>query len=172
MEKFVLIICVFAIFISCKKSDDPVPNPDVKCGGFIDFSGPPSFSIALVDNDGNNLIENDIFKAAEISASVNGLITENDVVQSDLIILHPISFLKDASEVETDYRWLLKLSSTDTDTLDYFLSFEEVKTTTEDILLCGTQVILDSANYNGMPFDIKKDTVYSTLPFTVIKVLD
>jgi hypothetical protein len=173
MRKANIFLITIYLLCSCSKTEKG-PIIEEQCAGVIDFVGPPTFSLVLVDLKGNNLIENGFFKKDEISATMNGVITENDIVKSDSVRLHPISFLTDAEVVETNYRWLLKLSNTDTDTLDYFLSFDEVKDRVEDKLFCGTLVKLDSARYNNVKitWDIDFEKSRYIIPFKVVKAVN
>lgn len=170
MRKVPILLVTLYLICSCNKAEkDPILEE--QCIGVIDFVGPPAFSLVFVDSQGNNLIENGFFKTEEISANLNGLITEHDIVKSDAVRLLPISFLTEAEEVETNYSWLLKLSDTDTDTLDYFLSFDEIKDRFDGKLYCGTKINLDSARYNNVRinWDIDFEKSRYIIPFEVVK---
>jgi len=173
MRKINILLVTLYLLCSCSNTEKE-PILEEQCTGVIDFVGPPTFSLVLVDTQGNNLIENGFFKTDEISANVNGVITEYEIVKSDSVRLHPISFLTDAGVVETNYRWLLKLSNTDTDTLDYFLSFEELKNRSKGKLYCGTLIKLDSARYNNVKITwaIDFENTRYIIPFKVVKAVN
>jgi len=155
-----------SLFLSCSLDDDS----NNECIGVIDFIGPPSFLIELLDEDGNNLIENGFFPENQITAIINGEPFNSKVANPDFLDIENVVFLSSAESAENN-RWLLKLSETDTDTLDFSLTFKEVRQGDNDNgFLCGTFATLVSANYNGIEINIDQiSDTGSFFPITVIK---
>ncbi len=167
MGKYMLLVCSIVFSIACSNTEDPLNG---ECQGSIDTAPSGVFYIELVDSVGNNLIENGYFDRAIIASKLNGadfdyqtLIPYENPDFENLLIVYTIG-------TEGDNRWLLTLSETEVDTLDFNMASEDIRFVSEGILYCGGRFILNSANYNGMNIPLKESTY--KIPITIQKPTD
>ncbi|WP_422857983.1 hypothetical protein ACOKFD_11045 [Flagellimonas sp. S174] len=132
-QLFALLLCILCL--SCGGNDD---DP---CSGVIIDPIVQSLFIELVDDEGNNLIENGTFPANGITAEFNRFLitgvvfTEVDGLEN----LITLNFLGDGGETT----WLINLNDQVTDTLIVDLSLNEGE--------CGFSTYTpNSALYNGI----------------------
>lgn len=160
-KKFVICFVLIVLF-SCKTNDDP----SSKCQGIIDFGIPSIFLIELVDSEGNNLVENGYYTEEQITVRLNGAILSEDLINTthtemqNVITLFPVGN-------EGPNQYLIELSETDTDTLDFTLEFIEIERLSEGSLYCGTRAALSSVNYNQSVVDISSISLDSLIPITI-----
>ncbi|PRX56679.1 hypothetical protein [Flagellimonas meridianipacifica] len=135
MKKTLFIVMLCILYYSCGSNDDD-PCPEVVIDPIVQ-----SIFIELVDNQGNNLIENGTFPAAGITAEFNDFLitgivfTEVDGLEN----LITLNFLGSGGETT----WLINLNDQVTDTLVLDLSL--------NIGECGFNTYtLNSALYNGI----------------------
>ncbi len=134
MKSYLILFCI-CCFISCKNDD----KQEIDCALFDPFI--PSLFIKLIDSDGNNLIENNTYKADEIKVLFNDY-TYSNVVFNDvqgienLIVLNLIG-------VDGENTLKIQLSNEVTDTLILNL-------TAESHICDWTFFKLNSAIYNGV----------------------
>ena len=169
--------CAFFAFImllSCGKNDDITSSLDGECVGIIDTAPPGIFYIELVDSIGNNLIENGFYDRTKITTKLNGDEFDYQTLRSnensDLENLLVVSTIGN----EGDNRWLLTLSETDVDTLDFKMSNEMIRHLSDGSLFCGDRFILNSASYSGanIVFEESKVDTFLKIPITVVKTMD
>lgn len=133
MKFFLLLFCYISLF-SCKNDDEP----EIDCALYDPFIS--SLFIKLIDNEGQNLIENNTYIAEDITVSFNGYnytnVVFNDVQGiENLINLNLIG-------VDGDNTVKINLSQEVTDSLILNLTAESQ--------ICGwTFITLNSATYNG-----------------------
>ena len=139
------------------------------CGGIIDFLPTAFFTIELVDENGTNLIENNFYQEDLLELQLNGTQWNDGIrIQDNIITLYPAGS-------EGDNRYLIHLSETETDTLDYNFTYDKVKSRIDGILFCGDLVELNSASYNQTSVDIPKvsqssqDSIPLIISITVVK---
>ncbi len=149
----VTVFCFTIFLISCGSNDDLLEG---ECVGVIDYANAGIFQIELVDSMGNNLIQDSLYDPYQITASINGEANSgvfdnfDTAVSRDTIRLYTIGN-------EGFNRWLLHLSQTDTDTLDFTLSYKEERVLYDDGIFCGSRQILNSASYNGNPLEFTSE---------------
>ncbi len=153
MGKILRFLFLSSLIVSCSKSEDPL---DSECQGIIDTAPPGVFYIELVDSIGNNLIENGFYMRSQITTKLNEedfdhqtLISYEDSNLENLLVVYPIG--KDG-----DNRWLLNLSETDVDTLDFNMSSEDIRYVSDGVLFCGGRFVLNSASYNGKNINLEE----------------
>ena len=149
-----LVYCLTTFFISCGTNDDHLER---ECGGVIDYFNAGLFKIELVDALGTNLIQDGTYNPDHITASING------DARSGVFKNFDASLSRDTIRLYTlgsdgENRWLLHLSETDTDTLDFSLSSIADSYLDAGILFCGMPQILNSASYNGKSIALTSTT--------------
>lgn len=173
MEKTLLLLCSVLVVVSCGSNDD-TPLADNECAGIADYLPPGKFLIELVDSKGINLIENGFYDWNRIVTKLNNedfnyhTLTSREPSELDnLITIVPIGN-------EGNNRWLLTLSETDVDTLDFSMSNIELDYMSDGLLYCGNRFLLNSANYNGETINFEESTAdtYLEIPIKVIKTTD
>lgn len=145
MKGIIHFLCFAILFTACSEKEDIE-----ECIGIIDFFGPPSFQLKFIDGNENDLIENEYYDSDFISASINSLSYDNQIVNFDDQRSVNSVILPSVFGVEGENRWLLKLSENEIDTLDFSLVLKEVK---QDGL-CGTTSSVEIATYNGNPINL------------------
>lgn len=175
MKKILLCLTAVVLALSCNKNDDGQTDLDGECQGVIDTAPPGVFYIKLVDSVGNNLIENGFYDRDKISSKLNDEDFDFQTLRFDgnpdlenLLVVSPIGY-------EGDNRWLLTLSETDVDTLNFSMSSEEIRYISDGSLFCGSRFILNSANYNGNTIEWEEESTIESflkIPVTVIKATD
>lgn len=132
MKFFSILFCFLCLF-SCKNDD----KEDIDCALFD-----PAISnlfIKLVDSNGNNLIENEIYKADDITILLNNY-TATNVVFKNIPELNNLIALNIHGE-NGNNTFKIKLSENETDTLVLNLTLEST--------ICGFSFFkLNSATYN------------------------
>jgi len=162
MPRSFVLSFVLILMFSCKTNDDPSSI----CQGIIDFGIPSIFLIELVDSEGNNLVENGTYLEEQITARLNGAILSEDLINTthtemqNVITLFPVGN-------EGANQYLINLSETETDTLDFTLEFIEIERLSEGSLYCGTRSDLASVNYNQNEVDISSISLDSLSPITI-----
>ncbi|NER14327.1 hypothetical protein GWK08_12815 [Leptobacterium flavescens] len=150
MKKISLLLCLF-LFISCDNSDD------LDCA-LISFA-PQLFFIELVDDQGNNLIENGTYVREDIEVffndfNVGGATGPEDTSFENLIFL---TLMGESGDNE----FRIELSDTETDILNLNLTVEPG--------ICGVSIFTAvSATYNGEVQNIE-EIVIELQKITVIK---
>ena len=135
MKKLISSFILGLLLLSCG-SDDNDP-----CNGAIIDPIVQSIFIELLDNEGNNLIENGTFPAEDISAELNGFIITPVVLTEFESIENLITLNIVGSKGENT--WLIRLNEQETDTL--------VLDLTPNIGECGfTSFSVNSIFYNGI----------------------
>lgn len=164
-KNFVICLALVVLF-SCKTNDDPSST----CQGIIDFAPPGIFLIELVDSEGNNLVENGTYLEEQIRARLNGAILSEDLINTTYAEKENVITLF-ALGNEGPNQYLIDLSETETDTLDFTLEFLEIEQVVDGSLFCGTRAVLASVNYNQTEVDISsisQDSL-SLIDITAIK---
>lgn len=141
MNRFLFYMLGFVSIISCNSDD--IQNAE--CGGIIDFIGPRSLLVELVDENDNNLI----------SASINGNVFDSEELMPEFIEQENTLFLQTIFGNGENNQWVISLSETDKDTLNYYLEITEVRDESEGVVFCGTSVTLESADYNGTSISLE-----------------
>jgi hypothetical protein len=133
--KYLYVIVCFLCLTSCKNDD----KEDIDCALFDPAIS--SLFIKLVDSDGNNLIENETYKADDITVLFNNYTTTN-VVFKDIPELNNLIALNIHGE-NGNNTFKIKLSENEIDTLILNLKAESS--------ICNwTFFKLNSATYNGI----------------------
>ncbi|SFZ90414.1 hypothetical protein SAMN05428642_101922 [Flaviramulus basaltis] len=139
MKSFSLILC-FLCLLSCKNDDES----DIDCALFDPFI--KNLHIKLIDNNGNNLIENETYIADDIKIKINeneytNVVFKNVEGIKNLITLNLLGIAgENIYEVE--------LSNNEIDTLILNLTLEPT--------ICGfSYVTLNSASYNSVILSIE-----------------
>ncbi len=146
MKKTISFFTLVLLFLSCGGSDDN--NPCSFPHGVVIDPIVQSIFIELVDNQGNNLIENGTFLAEDITAEFNGfLITPVVFTEIEgLENLIALNFVGSGGETT----WLINLNEQETDTL--------VLDLTLNVGECGfSTYTLNSAFYNGVEQTLTAD---------------
>ncbi|MEM9078086.1 MAG: hypothetical protein AAGC43_13670 [Bacteroidota bacterium] len=135
MKKLISFLILSSLLLSCGGDDnDP-------CDGVITDPIVQSIFIELLDNEGNNLIENGTFPAEDITAEFNGFIITPVVFTEFEAIKNLITLNIVGSEGENT--WLINLNEQETDTLVLDLALNTVE--------CGfTSFTVISVFYNGV----------------------
>lgn len=164
MKGFIYFICLAFLFTACSEKEEEIAGD---CIGIIDFIGPPSFQLKFVDDDENNLIENGYYDSALITSSINGQSFDGQIVYFDDEGLQDIVLFTGLGQ-EGENRWILKLSESEIDTLDFSLVFTEVKQGATNGFLCGTESTIEIASYNGNPIDLETSINEDSRNYTII----
>ncbi|MFS4492496.1 hypothetical protein [Maribacter sp. 2308TA10-17] len=154
MKNLRYFLCLTFLLAACAKKESEGP-----CIGIIDFVGPPSFQLTFIDQDENNLIENGHFDSNLISASINGFLYENQIVDFDTPNFENKVILPTGLGNEGKNTWILRLSESEIDTLVYSLVLTEVK---QDGF-CGTESFVTTASFNGNAIDLGGSNGYDLL---------
>lgn len=166
MRRYILFLCSIIFFLSCNRNDDNTPSLDGECMGIADYAPPGIFYIELVDSMNDNLIQNGSYNPDQITASINGEEAKGifrnfeTTVSRDTIRLHAIGN-------EGSNRWLLHLSETDTDTLDFSMSNRELRYISDGTLFCGSRFLLNFASYNGNTIEFEESTSENFLKISI-----
>lgn len=173
MKKVFLYFFAFFLILSCS-SDDNSSNEE--CGGVIDFIGPQSFLVEIVDENDTNLIENGFYEKDLISASINGEVFIADDLMPDFIETKNTLFLQTIFGAGENGQWIINLSETDKDTLNYVLSITEVRDRIDNVLFCGSSLNLIGADYNGNSISVTRPPTeinrYNAITIKVVKETD
>lgn len=139
MKLFSLTLCLLCL-LSCKNDDES----GIDCALFDPFI--KSLHIKLVDNNGNNLIENKTYIADNIKVRINGSEYTNVVFKDVEEIKNLITLNLLGTTGENIYA--IELSNTEIDTLILNLTLEQT--------ICGFSfVTLNSASYNNVILSIE-----------------
>ena len=160
MKRLIHLVCLVVLFTACSEKEE-----FQDCIGIIDFIGPPGFQLKFVDNNENNLIENEYFDSDIISSSINGQSYTGQIVGFDSEPFQNIVILPPGIGNEGKNTWILKLSESEIDTLNFTLVYREVK---QDGL-CGTNSSVETATYNGNAIDLNGSNSYC---LTIIKSIE
>lgn len=141
-------ICFAILFTACSDKEEVITGD---CIGIIDFIGPPRFELKFIDDDETNLIESGYYDSALISSSINGQPFNGKIIDQGFqnIVLFP------GLGQEGENRWILTLSESEIDTLDFSLVFTEVKEALNGEIFCGTNASVETLSYNGNPIDLE-----------------
>ena len=163
MKVIYTLLALCALF-SCN-NDDLVIEEEEACVGVIDFAPSAVFLIELIDENGTNLIENGFYAEDQFRLQLNGSYWNDGLVVSDekFIRLYPAGGTG-------DNRYLIHLSESETDTLDYNISFLEVKSRSDRGLFCGEKIVLNSVRYNQIEIDTIKVPQSSGIPTPAIPI--
>ena len=168
MRKIVLFSILSFFILSC--SSDDIFNED--CGGVIDFVGSRSLLIVLVDEDNNNLIENGFYDRDFIHASTMGIVLDSQDLAPEFIEKENTLYLPTFLGSEENNQWIISLSETDKDTLNYTLAITEIRDRSGGTVFCGTSVTLESADYNGTIISLEDpDTEINSSYSILVKVI-
>ncbi|GAA4801261.1 hypothetical protein [Litoribaculum gwangyangense] len=133
MKSFTLML-FFLCLLSCKNDDDS----NIDCALFDPFVR--NLHIKIVDNSGNNLIENETYIAEDIKVRMNGNEYTNVVFKNVETIKNLITLTLFGKNGKNDYEIELSNSVIDTLVLDLTL----------DSTICGINFFtLNTATYNG-----------------------
>lgn len=143
MRKIFVYVLVLMFMLGCSNDDEPQ-----ECGGIIDFAPSPSFIVELIDNSGNNLIESGYFNKNDIMAKLDEQ-NYSDIITTDLVITKNVLHLPTYVGKEGINQWIIKISETIQDTLNFNLTLVNTRIKEENILFCGTFLDLDEAAFNG-----------------------
>ncbi|TMM59250.1 hypothetical protein FEE95_07400 [Maribacter algarum] len=167
MKAIFTLLVLYTLF-SCN-NDDRVIEEEEACVGIVDFAPSTVFLIELVDENGTNLIENGSYADDQFRLQLNGSYWNDGLGESDekFIRLYPAGSAG-------DNRYLIHLSESETDTLDYNISFLEVRSRSDSGLFCGEKIVLNSVSYNQIAVDTTKveqvsPNLISVIPITVVK---
>jgi len=160
------IICIVVLLLLCCKTND---DPSSTCQGTINYGPPGIFLIELVDSEGNNLVENGYYIDEQIMARLNGAILSEDLINNTYTdVQNVITLFAVGNEGPNQY--LIDLSETETDTLDFTLEFIEVEQLVDESLFCGTKAVLASVNYNQTEVDITSISQDSLSPINITAI--
>lgn len=173
MKRLIHFICIAILFSACSEKEEEVIDD---CIGVIDFVGPPSFILKFIDGEENDLIENGYFVSDLISASINGQLFTGQIIDFEGEVVQNTVFLSSGIGNEGKNTWLLNLSDTETDTLEYSLVYTEIKqrASVGDGFFCGTEASVANAAYNGNPIDLEASIKEGSYNYSLIvtKILD
>lgn len=164
MGKILLFVIVGFFVVSCS-SDDIL---DEECGGVIDFVGSRSLLVELVDEDNNNLLENGFYDKDFISAATPGIVLNSEDLMPEFIEQENTLFLPTFLGNEEKNQWIISLSETDKDTLNYSLAITEVRDKYEGVIYCGTSVTLESADYNGTTISLQDSNTQINSTYSIL----
>ena len=169
MQKRVIFFLIINIFLSCASDEDNLVE-EIRCEGIIDFAPPAVFLIELLDDTGANLIENGFYSEDQIKVKLNGFAWNEKIVNSTATNIENVIALFPAGDKAVN-QYLITLSQTETDTLNFTLLFKDVsREEDEGRIVCGTQLILESASYNQIEIDVSNTTLKESRPIPVISI--
>ncbi|MDT0606503.1 hypothetical protein [Croceitalea rosinachiae] len=164
MRKILLFVILGFFVVSCS-SDDIF---DEECGGVIDFVGSRSLLVELVDEDNNNLIENGFYDMDFIHASTSGIVLNSEDLTPEFIEEEHTLYLPTFLGNEEKNQWVISLSETDKDTLNYTLAIAEIRDKFEGVVYCGTSVTLESADYNSTTISLEDPNTQINSSYSIL----